>query len=265
MPVRLVLLCVAALAAAGHASARLRCAPGSFVAPSGTRVLPGATGGYDVVRVVTAGRRITVALDATCPPIRARAHGRRVTARWPRGRCAVPGRVTLEMVLDDGCEIVRGRVRRTGSRAVALLAARCAPDGVISADAGEECAVSDDTCGPDRRCVDCRCVPVVSFARDVQPIFRNCLSAACHEGADAAGSFELVPERAYAELLARRARAGACGGQPLVVPGDPDASVLWRRIGGAACGASMPLGSTPLPPGDVDAIRAWIAQGAAAD
>jgi Planctomycete cytochrome C len=264
LPGRLALVCLAVLACVRHAPARLRCAPGSFVVQAGTRLLPAASGDYDVVHVTTDGERMRVALDATCPPIRARARGRRLTARWPRGRCAVPESVTLKMVLDDGCEVARGRVRRSGSRAVALLAARCAADDVVSAGTGEEYAAAD-ACGPDRRCVDCRCVPVVGFVRDVQPIFQNCLTAACHEGADAAGSFELVPERAYEELLARRARAGACGGQPLVVPGDPDASVLWKRVGGTTCGASMPLGSPLLPAADVDAIRAWIAQGAPAN
>jgi len=260
---RLALLSLAVVAAA-PASARLRCAPGPFVVQSGPRILAGASGGYDVLHVATDGRRVTVAVDATCPPIRAHGHGWRLVAVWPRGRCGVPGRVTLKMTIDDACEVARGRVKRAGSPAVPLIAPRCAADGVVTTGTGEECA-AEDACGPDRKCVDCRCVPVVGFARDVQPIFANCLTSACHEGPNAPGSFNLVADHAYQELLTRRARAGACIGQPLVVPGDPDASVLFRRVGGATCGASMPLGSIPLPSQAVDAIRAWIAQGAAAD
>jgi hypothetical protein len=259
-----VLFCLVAVTAGSAASARLRCSPGAFVVHAGPRILPGATGGYDVLHVAADGRHVTVALGATCRRVRARTRGRRVTAVWPRGRCDVPGRVTLKMTLDDACEIASGRVKRSGSQLVPLVASRCAADGVVSAAAGEECAASD-ACSPDRRCVDCRCMPIVRFARDVQPIFAQCLTAACHEGPNAPGSFELVMDRAYPELLTRRARAGRCGGQPLVVPGDPDASVLWKRVGGAACGASMPLGSMPLPAQAVDAIRAWIAEGAPAD
>jgi hypothetical protein len=105
----------------------------------------------------------------------------------------------------------------------------------------------------------------VSFARDVQPIFRGCLTVACHEGPTAVGTVDLVADRAYAELRGRSARAGACAGQPLVVPGDPDASVLWKRLGGSECGGSMPLGSSLLPAADLDAIRTWLAQGAPAN
>ncbi len=264
MSIRVLVLCVAALAIAGEAPGGLRCAPGSFVVRPGTRIMPGTAGSYDVVRIAAEGARSTAALDAVCPPIRAHTRGRRITARWPRGRCGVAARVTLKLVLDAGCEIARGRVRQGRSRAIPLLAARCADDGVVSSEAGEECAAGD-ACGPDRRCNDCRCGPAVRFARDVQPIFQNCLTSACHEGADAAGSFELTPGRASEELLTRRSRAGACAGQPLVVAGDPDDSVLWKRIGGTACGASMPLGATLLAPAEVDVIRAWIAQGAAAD
>jgi hypothetical protein len=231
---------------------------------TGTRLLADGPGSYDVVRVTADDRRMRVALDVTCPPGRARARGRRLTARWPRGRCGVPERVTLKMVLDANCEVARGRVRRAGFGRVEFMATRCAPDGVVSSDTGEECAGAD-ACGPGLGCVDCRCVPLVSFARDVKPIFQGCLTVACHEGPTANGSVDLAPDRAYAELRSRGARAGACAGQAFVVPGDPDASVLWKRVGGSECGGSMPLGSPLLPAADLDAIRAWIAQGAPAN
>jgi hypothetical protein len=265
VPVRLAILCVVLLLAdARQVPAGLRCDGGSFVVQPGTRVLSGAPGSYDLVRVIADGRRTSVAIGAACPPVRAHTTGRRIVARWRRGLCGVPERVMLKMALDGTCEVARRRVRRTGSRLVALLAARCASDGVVSVEAGEECAAAD-ACGAERRCVDCRCAPVISFARDVQPAFQNCMTVACHEGARAVGLFELVPERAYEQLLARRARAGACAGQPLVAPDDPDASVLWKRLGGTECGGRMPLGSLALPAADVDAIRAWIAQGAPAN
>jgi len=264
VPVRLTILCAALLAAAAPASAALRCDGGSFVVQPGTRLLSGAPGSYDLIRLIPAGRRMNVSIDAACPPVRAHTAGRRIVGRWPRGACGAPERVTLKLVLDPACEVAHGRVRRTGSRPAALLAARCAADGVVSTEAGEECA-TNDACGPDRRCVDCRCVPAVSFARDVQPVFQNCMTVACHEGSNAVGLLELVPDRAYEQLLARRARTGACAGEPLVAPHDPDASVLWKRLGGTECGGRMPLGSVALPAADIDAIRAWIAQGAPAN
>jgi len=258
--VRIRIVCLIILAAVGPTSARLRCPGGSFVEHVGTRLLVDGPS-RDIVRIVRDDRRVLVALGAVCPPVRARAHGLRVVARWPQGRCALAGRVALKMVLDVDCEIARGRVHRTGARPVPFEAARCAADGVVSAGSGEECAGAG-ACAPDRRCVDCGCVPRVDFARDVAPTFQNCLTVACHEGPTANGMVDLAPGRAYSELMGRGAHAGACAGQPLVVPGDPDASVLWKRITGSECGGRMPFGSPLLPGVQLDAIRTWIAEGA---
>ncbi len=51
-----------------------------------------------------------------------------------------------------------------------------------------------------------------------------------------------------------------------VVPGDPDASYLWRRLTGDGLGADverMPYNSPPLCGEALDAIREWIEAGAA--
>jgi len=45
-----------------------------------------------------------------------------------------------------------------------------------------------------------------------------------------------------------------------VVPGDPDASVLFQKLGTPACGQPMPLGGTFA--GDANVIRDWILAGA---
>jgi hypothetical protein len=260
---RALLLLALALAGPDVASARVVCAPGAFVVQQGDRLLPDVAGSHDVIQVARDGARWSVALAGTCPPVRARLRGRRLRARWPASACGTVGRVRLAATFDEGCERLRGKIAR-GRRRTAFAAPRCAADGVVSGDAGEQCATAD-ACGPGAACVDCRCTPAVSFARDVVPIFQDCLTAACHEGANAPGSFQLVADLAYAELLSRRARAGACAGRPLVVPGDPDGSTLFARVAGFTCDGRMPLGSIALPPASVDAIRAWIAQGAAAN
>ncbi len=258
-----LLLLALALAGPHVASARAGCAPGAFVVQPGDRLLPDAVASRDVIQVARDGARWSVALAGTCTPVRARVRGRRLHARWPASRCGNVGRVRLAAALDAGCELLRGKIA-LGRRRTTFAAARCAADGVISADAGEECATAD-ACGAGAACVDCRCMPVVSFARDVQPIFRDCLTAACHEGVHAPGNFQLLPDLAYAELLSRRARTGACAGRPLVAPGDADGSTLFARVAGFTCDGRMPLGPLALPPAAVDAIRAWIAQGAAAN
>lgn len=229
---------------------------------TGAPLLGNAIGSRETVRVFADGQRTLVAIGVACPPVRARTHGRRLVARWPPGRCGLTSpRVTLKLALDADCQLAQGRVRRAGTPPVTLRAARCAPDGAVSAEAGEECA-GDDACGSDRHCLDCRCVPRVDFARDILPIFQGCMTVACHEGPTGTGIVDLLPEQAFLQLRARSARTGTCAGQPIVVPGDPDASVFWKRVGGEECGGRMPLGSSLLPTAELDAIRAWIAQGA---
>jgi len=50
-----------------------------------------------------------------------------------------------------------------------------------------------------------------------------------------------------------------------VVPGDPDASLLWRLVAGTNTEEDppvMPFGTGPLPASQTDFLREWIAQGA---
>ena len=88
----------------------------------------------------------------------------------------------------------------------------------------------------------------VSYRRDIHPIFnRNCVS--CHGGQ--AGLYL----DSYDHLMAGSAH------ERVLIPGDPQASELVRRITGASQPA-MPMGGTPLPASDIDVIVTWIAEGA---
>jgi len=84
----------------------------------------------------------------------------------------------------------------------------------------------------------------------------GCTSGYCHGAA--AGGLALTDAKAsYASLVDAPATMASCGQSVRVVPGDPDASVLWLRVRPAAldqgmpCGAKMPQGSMGL--GDADA------------
>ena len=88
------------------------------------------------------------------------------------------------------------------------------------------------------------------IAQDAYAIFEgSCLI--CH-GADGA----------YRETLLMEHDALIGGGT--VVPGNPDASELYKRLLGTTenGGAQMPLGQPPLPPQSIDTIRRWILAGA---
>ena len=92
--------------------------------------------------------------------------------------------------------------------------------------------------------------PQSQIARDVFAIFEgSCLI--CHG-----------PDGAYRETLLMEHDRLIDGGT--VIPGNPDASELYKRLLGTTenGGAQMPLGQPPLPPQSIDTIRRWILAGA---
>ena len=69
------------------------------------------------------------------------------------------------------------------------------------------------------------------------------------------------PDGAYRETLLMEHDALIGGGT--VVPGNPNASELYKRLlGPTENGAQMPFGQPPLPPQSIEAIRRWIVAGA---
>ena len=86
------------------------------------------------------------------------------------------------------------------------------------------------------------------IAQDAYAIFEgSCLI--CH-GADGA----------YRETLLMEHDALIGGGT--VVPGNPDASELYKRLlGDTESGVRMPFGQPPLPAQSIDTVRRWIVAG----
>ena len=55
--------------------------------------------------------------------------------------------------------------------------------------------------------------------------------------------------------------AGSIGG-PVVVPGDPDSSIIICKLEGFACGNRMPFLGTAWTQPMIDDFRTWITEGA---
>jgi mono/diheme cytochrome c family protein len=92
----------------------------------------------------------------------------------------------------------------------------------------------------------------VEFERDVRPILaENCLG--CHGAGLAAGGLKFTGREA--------ALAPTKRGRPAIVPGDPDASELLRRVGATDPAVRMPMGKESLNPAAIDTLRRWIAEG----
>jgi hypothetical protein len=87
----------------------------------------------------------------------------------------------------------------------------------------------------------------------------------CHSGAGAAAGLSLSRGQSYGALVNQRSQQLST--QIRVVPGDPAASYLVKKLSGGAgiVGDVMPKLAPPLPASDVDAVRGWVTRGAPDD
>ena len=70
-------------------------------------------------------------------------------------------------------------------------------------------------------------------------------------------------EAAYAALVGQTSTSKDCSGKDLVVPGKPEASLLYTKLTATPpCGARMPFGGGALPDAQIEMVRSWIAAGA---
>lgn len=94
---------------------------------------------------------------------------------------------------------------------------------------------------------------------EVQAVFVNngCLN--CHSGANPSGGLSL-DDAATSEMELVNINASCDGNQTLVIPGDPDNSVLYRKITmqNPGCGGVMPPGGNLISQADQNTIFDWI-------
>lgn len=98
---------------------------------------------------------------------------------------------------------------------------------------------------------------------------RLCTSVFCHGIGGATLNFSSL-EAAYDSLVDHEATGAMCNGRGLVivVPGDPDASLLFAKVASDTppCGARMPrVPGVILDPLQIAQIRQWIMLGARND
>jgi hypothetical protein len=96
-------------------------------------------------------------------------------------------------------------------------------------------------------------MPAVDFVKDVQPILeKHCYE--CHGTKKVKGRLRL-------HSPAFIAKGGENG--PVIVAGDPEHSLMMRRVLGLDGEDRMPLDADPLNDGELATLRGWIAAGAA--
>lgn len=140
---------------------------------------------------------------------------------------------------------------------VLLLLASCggAPDEALrpSADAG----ASRSDAGTS--------TAAVRFDRIYREVFHEGVQCTgCHDFLGA----ELSEDALYGTLVNAASTRDPCEGQIRVVPGDLEASVLWRKVAPevSVCGEKMPMSvplfGPPLTAEQRDLLRKWIEGGA---
>jgi hypothetical protein len=110
-------------------------------------------------------------------------------------------------------------------------------------------------------------VVAVRFARDIRPILNRTDGPPagckrCHYPISPAPQGFQIGGLDLSTLGSLR-RGGVSSGRTVVVPFDPDGSVIVQKLEGTySRGARMPKDLTPLSRAEIDLIRRWIAEGA---
>jgi hypothetical protein len=93
----------------------------------------------------------------------------------------------------------------------------------------------------------------IDYNTHVKPIInKNCIS--CHGGVKKQGGFSL--------LFREEALAKGKSGRPGIVPGDADASEMYRRLVSTDLEERMPHHKDPLKKEDIETLKQWIDDGA---
>lgn len=93
---------------------------------------------------------------------------------------------------------------------------------------------------------------------DVPALFvAKCATSGCHSGASPAAALDLKASGVESRLAGQPATF--CAGGLLANPGDPSASVLYKKLTDAPpCGARMPSGASALSDLETECILGWI-------
>ncbi len=94
----------------------------------------------------------------------------------------------------------------------------------------------------------------------------GCTSVLCHGAKADSPDQEIFLDQAsaYDKLINKASKVKACQFLPIVLPGEPFKSVLYKKIapGLVPCGDKMPIGSDGLAAEQAAMIKAWIEAGA---
>jgi hypothetical protein len=104
------------------------------------------------------------------------------------------------------------------------------------------------------------CTLTIDVERDI--FQAKCSGGTCHgAGAMPAGNLDLESPDVLSRLVGVSGQG--CNGRALIQTEAPDGSAILDRLAEEPeCGLRMPLGSDPLPPEEVDCVRAYVFEAA---
>jgi hypothetical protein len=91
----------------------------------------------------------------------------------------------------------------------------------------------------------------------------SCAGTGCHEAYMPAAQLDLITPGLADRMVGQPAVGEACApmGTTLVVPEDPEASLLYLKLAGTPpCGEPMPLLLEPLSAKQLSCVKEWIAE-----
>jgi hypothetical protein len=107
-------------------------------------------------------------------------------------------------------------------------------------------------------------VTVPTYAAHIQPIWNQACTS-CHDSTSPTGGLNLLQGSSYNALINGTTSSTTCSTLRRVRSGQPDNSLLVRKISGTTCGNRMPRNDATFfdtNPGLVTRIRSWILAGA---
>ncbi|AMY12163.1 putative membrane protein [Luteitalea pratensis] len=172
-----------------------------------------------------------------------------VPATAPDAPLAVPARPSASAPAPASAPVATPAVPATPASPSTGRAAR-APRHTAAAVASHEAPAVPESAAPTATAT--QATDAVDFTRDVMPILKHtCVE--CHGP-------EKVKARLRMDSIEGLQKGGKSG--PLVKPGDPENSLMMRRVLGLDGDDQMPLDKDPLTEKQIDTLRRWIAAGA---
>ena len=182
---------------------------------------------------------------------------------WPRLSAAVGALLAVALLVGCGTDTGGSTTAFDIGLSDATVADTSAADDIAAdTDTAADGATVDDstTQGDTDAAADVAAGPTFHVVWTDVLVAQGCSGTYCH------GGVWPNEDAAYAEIMKAKTGVLKCSAKTLVVPGQPEQSLLWLKSDANAahgCGVKMPVGSSKGLPAELSKLlKDWIAAGA---